>query len=76
MRKFTPEEEKYFIEKVREAEADAKKNGTLTEEEFETWLEEYEREYEEKRRAEKLTKSIKLNTPRLINRISKRFIRT
>ena len=75
MRKFTPEEEAYFIQKVREAEEDAEKNGTITEEEFDAWLEEYEREYEEKRRKEKLTRGIKLNTPSLINKISKRFIR-
>ena len=75
MRKFTLEEENYFIEKVREAQEDAEKNGTLTEDEFDTWLEEYEREYEENSRSEKSRKNIKLNTPRFIGKISKRFIR-
>ena len=75
MRKFTLEEENYFIEKVREAQEDAEKNGTLTEDEFDAWLEEYEREYEENRRLEKSRKNIKLNTPRFIGKISKRFIR-
>ena len=72
MRKFSPEEEAYFIEKVREAEEE---NIWYTEEEFDQWLEKYEKEYEEKRREEQLRRNIKLNIPNVINRISKRFIR-
>ena len=75
MKKITSEEAKYFIEKAEEADKDAEKNGTLTEEEFDMWLEKYEREYEKNRRLEKLRKNIKLNIPKFIGKMSKRFIR-
>ena len=55
MRKFTAEEEAYFLAKAKEAEKCDKLYGVLTEEEFDAWLEEYEKEYEE-RRKEKLVR--------------------
>ncbi len=75
MRKFTPEEEAYFIEKAEEAEKYDKLHGGMSSEEFWTWLDNYEKEYEENRRKEKLKRNIKLNMPNFISKISKRFIR-
>ena len=75
MKKFTTEEEAYFLEKAEEAATYDEIHGGLTEEEFDAWLEKYEKEYEE-RSIQKLSKrDIKLNIPNFINKISKRFIR-
>ena len=75
MRKFNSEEENYFLEKAEEAAVYDEIYGGLTEEEFDLWLEKYEKECEE-RSIQKLSKrSIKLNIPNFINKMSKRFIR-
>ena len=84
MIKLTPEEQEYwdkkydeFVrEKIREAEEDVRCGRVYTEEEFWEDIDQYEKEYEEKRRIEELKKKeLKLYIPKDSIKILKRFIR-
>ena len=82
MIKLTPEEQAYwdkkydeFVkEKIREAEEDVRCERIYTEEEFWTEMDQYEKDYEQKRRAE-LLKRQKLYIQKDSKKISEKFIR-
>ena len=73
MRKFTPEEEAYFIAKAEEAERCDELYGTMTEEEFWADIKKFDEELRRERQLKR--KNMKLHIPNLLTKISKRFVR-
>lgn len=77
MRKWTIEDEEMYWPYIEEAERDIEINGTISEEEFWTWLEQLDEEEgrERKYKSIRSIQNIRLRLAKTLGRISRRFIK-